>query len=72
MLFEITKRYQDNHKDDLTYRERQELWKARNRTATKPQPKSHIFDDEAMEYLLSRLEFVNDPVGQQIFAKLKG
>lgn len=68
------KRYQENHKDDLTYRQRQDLaryngekWVTPHPSPVKPVLK---FTDEEIEYLKEMLDRVNDPIGLDILDKL--
>ena len=63
--FAVEDRYIENHKNDLSLRERQALL-----------PKPPVVEDvllstEEMEYLVFKLEGVNDPIGVSALTKLK-
>lgn len=59
--FEAIRIYEDRHKDDLTYRQRQ--IKRRAELAANPPPRRYL-NAEEVAYLIDRLGGVNDPVGQ--------
>lgn len=73
--FDAIKVYQENHKNDPSYRERQEA--ARNRgekwvTPIESKTTSNFsLEKEEIEYLLEKLAGVNNPIGLQILSKLE-
>lgn len=67
--FKVSKRYMENHANDLTFKERQKIWLA-EQAAKHPSKPMLEFTDEELAYLLERLAGVNDPIGMDILDKL--
>lgn len=65
---EVERRYEEAHKNDPTYRERHDAWKARQKKSA-PAPR---FSSEELEYIAERLAGSNSEVGQRILAKIGG
>lgn len=62
LYFAVERAFVASHADDPTMRERAE-WHAFNRAMKAPRPKRRYFTEAELDYLLERLEGVNDPLG---------
>lgn len=62
LYFAVERAFVAAHADDPTMRERQE-WHAFARAMKAPRPKRRYFTTAELDYLLERLEGVNDPLG---------
>lgn len=63
--FAVVRKYEQNHAYDLTYDQRTRQWLANQPIA----PSAELTEVE-IDYLLERLEGVNDPLGQAVVEKL--
>lgn len=72
LIFKISRIYRENHKDDLSYRDRQKEWATQSkRNITKSVNRRVELSPDELEYLQFLLEYSNHPLGQQIYEKIK-
>jgi len=71
LIFDVEREYQEAHKDDLTFRQRQDLarWRGEKWVTPHPAPPAPKFTNEEIEMIKARFAGSNDPVGQSIYAK---
>ncbi|RVC71319.1 hypothetical protein EN759_00450 [Mesorhizobium sp. M00.F.Ca.ET.038.03.1.1] len=63
--FAVVRAYEDAHKNDPTFRERQAAWREKNTTEL-----INLLSVEEIDYLVERLSGVNDPIGTEALRKL--
>lgn len=63
--FAVVAAYDDAHKNDPTFRERQAAWREKNTTQL-----INVLTVEEIEYLVERLSGANDPIGISASEKL--
>jgi hypothetical protein len=68
--FAVETAYIEAHKNDLTLRERQDIWMA-NFVKKSQEPKPVIFTKEEIEFLKDHFDMANDPTAQSILAKVR-
>ncbi len=73
VFFEASRQYRERHKNDPTYRQRQEAAKARGEKWVAPaaSPADKRLNRAELAYLIERLAGVNDPLGAAALAKLR-
>jgi hypothetical protein len=81
MVFAVSNQHMKNHANDLTYRERQEIWKAENAVKQEAAKIKALAASNGtklaltwgeIEFILEKLAGTNDPVGVDIMEKLSG
>jgi len=76
IIFAISKQRSENHKNDLTYREKQELARDNGEKWISPHPnpnphKRVFLSPDEIEYLIEYMNGINHPTGIDILEKLK-